>query len=70
MQTVAATLSDREIQVLKLVADGLTTAEIGSALHISRKTADSHRNRIMEKLDLHNAVLLTRYAIREGLVTP
>lgn len=70
MKIVTTVLSERETQVLKLVADGLTTVEIATALCISPKTADSHRNRIMEKLDLHNAVLLTRYAIRQGLVMP
>lgn len=61
-------LSDRERQVLQLVAEGKTTKEIAGLLGISAKTAASHRNNIMDKLDIHDAVGLTRYAIRNGLI--
>jgi len=61
-------LSEREQQVLKLVAEGKTTKEVAQSLSISIKTADSHRSRIMSKLNIHDTAGLVRYAIREGLV--
>ncbi|HEX7285308.1 MAG TPA: response regulator transcription factor [Candidatus Angelobacter sp.] len=61
-------LSDRERQVLQLVAEGKTTKEIASLLGISVKTAESHRSNIMEKLDLHDVAALVRYAIRNGII--
>lgn len=64
------TLSPREREVLSLIAGGKTTKEIASVLGISVKTADSHRTRLMEKLDIHEVAGLTRYAIREGFVEP
>jgi two-component system response regulator NreC len=63
-------LSPRERQVLQLVAEGKSTKEIASLLGISVKTAESHRTRIMEKLDLHETASLVRYAIRQGLIQP
>lgn len=60
-------LTSRERQVLQLVAEGKTTKEIAPVLHVSIKTIDSHREHIMEKLDIHNIAGLTKYAIREGL---
>jgi PAS domain S-box-containing protein len=63
-------LTAREIQVLTLVAEGKSTKEIAADLHISYKTADSHRSRIMEKLDIHETASLVRYAIRHGIVSP
>ena len=67
---VRDTLSPREREVLRLIAGGKTTKEIAALLGISVKTADSHRTRLMEKLDIHEVAGLTRYAIREGLVEP
>jgi DNA-binding NarL/FixJ family response regulator len=64
------TLTTRERQVLNLVVAGKATKEIASDLGISVKTAESHRVRIMKKLDTHNTAGLVRYAIREGLVLP
>lgn len=61
-------LTPRERQVLQLVAEGKSTKEVASALGISVKTADSHRTRIMEKLDIHETASLVRYAIRTGLI--
>jgi DNA-binding CsgD family transcriptional regulator len=61
-------LSDRERQVLQLVAEGKTSKEIASILCISPKTAEFHRSNIMEKLDIHDTAGLVRYAIRLGLV--
>lgn len=63
-------LSVRERQVLQLVAEGHTTKKIGSLLGISTKTADTHRTRVMEKLDIHQTAGLVRYAIRNGLLEP
>jgi len=65
----ASELTDRQRQVLRLVAAGLSTREIAAELGVSIKTADTHRAKLMEKLDLHKASALVRYAIREGIVT-
>lgn len=61
-------LTNRERQVLQLVAEGKTTKQIASILSLSVKTADSHRTRIMKKLDIHETASLVRYAIRRGLI--
>jgi two-component system response regulator NreC len=61
-------LSERERQVVELVADGLTNIEIGEALGISPKTVARHRERIMGKLDLHSCAELVKFAIRTGLI--
>jgi DNA-binding NarL/FixJ family response regulator len=61
-------LSDREIDVLQLVAEGKTNKDIAERLGVSVKTVDKHRTRVMEKLNLHNVAALTRYAIKTGLV--
>lgn len=63
-------LSPRERQVLQLVAEGKTTKEVAVVLDISVKTADSHRSRLMKKLDIHETAGLVRYAIRRGVVEP
>jgi two-component system, NarL family, response regulator LiaR len=63
-------LTVRERQVLQLVAEGQTTKEIAQRLGISVKTADSHRTRIMRKLDIHVTAGLVRHAIRLGLIQP
>jgi two-component system response regulator NreC len=63
-------LTPREREVLQLVAEGRTTKEIGAALNISFKTAESHRLRIMSKLDIHETASLVRYAIRRHLIEP
>ncbi len=60
-------LTHREREILQLVAEGKTTKKIAATLHISVKTVDSHREHIMDKLDIHNVAGLTKYAIREGL---
>lgn len=61
-------LSQREKQVLELVAEGFTNNEIGEKLEISPKTVARHRERIMKKLDLHSCTELVKFAIRTGLV--
>jgi DNA-binding CsgD family transcriptional regulator len=61
-------LSGRERQVLQLIAEGNNTKEIGGLLCISAKTAETHRRRIMEKLNISSVAGLVRYAIRRGLI--
>jgi len=63
-------LSEREQDVVKLIAEGHTNEEIAEILMIARKTVDRHRSNVLEKLGLRNRVDLTRYAIRRGLVEP
>lgn len=60
-------LSQREREVLQQFAEGKTTKQIGLCLHISPKTVEAHRLRIMNKLDIDNIAQLTKYAIQEGL---
>lgn len=62
------TLSERERQVLELVAQGLTNPEIGKQLELSPKTIARHRERIMNKLNLHSRTELVKFAIRTGMV--
>jgi DNA-binding NarL/FixJ family response regulator len=62
------TITQREREVLKLLAEGYLNKEIAEFLHISVKTVEKHRANIMSKLDLHNASALTAYAIEKGLV--
>ena len=61
-------LTGRERQVLQLIAEGNTTKDIAGVLHLSVKTAESHRSRIMSKLDVHNIAGLVRYSIRQGII--
>ena len=61
-------LSRREQQVLQLVADGFSNPEIAEKLGISPKTVARHRERIMNKLDIHSCTALVKYAIRTGLI--
>ncbi len=63
-------LTERERQVLVLIADGKSTKEAAVRLGISYKTADSHRSRILEKLGVHETASMVRYAIRAGLISP
>lgn len=63
-------LSPRETEVVKLIAEGLTSREIAGVLHISDKTVERHRSNVLDKLGLRDRVALTRYAIRRGLVEP
>ncbi|MFH1002528.1 MAG: response regulator transcription factor [Chloroflexota bacterium] len=61
-------LSDREKQVLKLIAEGYTTRQIAGTLQLSAKTVMTHRTNLMEKLGMHNRSELIKYAIRQGLI--
>jgi DNA-binding NarL/FixJ family response regulator len=63
-------LTDRERQVLQLIAEGKTTKEVAVILGVSAKTAESHRSSLMSKLDIHSTAEVVRYAIRRGLVAP
>lgn len=62
-------LTAREREVLKLIADGMTTAGIGAALKISEKTVEAHRRNIMTKLNIYSIALLTKFTIKEGLTS-
>ncbi len=62
-------LTKREREILQLIAEGKSTKEIASLLFISIKTIETHRQNIMEKLDLRSVAELTKYAIREGLTS-
>ncbi len=61
-------LTDREREVLQLIAEGFSTKEIAQRLGLSVKTVDNHRTNMMRKLDLHNVASITRYAMQNGLV--
>jgi len=61
-------LTPRERQVLQLIAEGHSSKQIAAVLNISVNTAETHRNRILEKLDIHEIAGLVRYAIRRGLI--
>jgi DNA-binding NarL/FixJ family response regulator len=61
-------LTNRESEVLKLIAEGFSSKEIAEQLVISEKTVNRHRANILEKLGMHDRVELTRYAIRRGLI--
>jgi len=63
-------LTPRELEVLKLIAEGHTSKEIAAMLVISVKTVDRHRTNMLEKLGMRDRVELTRYAIRRGLIEP
>jgi DNA-binding NarL/FixJ family response regulator len=64
------TLSTREREILKLIAEGRSNAEIASTLWISDKTVKVHRSNIMKKLDIHKVADLVKYAVKSGLVEP
>lgn len=68
-KTTWETVTQREREVLKLIAEGYLNKEIAEFLHISIKTVEKHRANIMNKLNLHKASALTAYALEKGLVT-
>ncbi len=67
--TAFSSLTQREREVLQLLSEGKTTKQIAIRLHISPKTVEAHRLRLMNKLDIDNVAQLTKYAIREGLTS-
>ena len=68
--TLSSTLTPRELEVLRYIARGLSKKEIASTMSISVKTIENHCGSLMSKLGIHDRVILTRYAIREGLAEP
>lgn len=67
--SVFTILTHREREVLQLLAEGKSTKEIAATLHVSVKTIETHRQQVMDKLDIHSVAELTKYAIREGLTS-
>lgn len=65
----ASDLTEREREVLQLLAEGGTAKEIAEQLHVTAKTVETHRERIMQKLNLHGVAQLTKFAIREGFTS-
>lgn len=61
-------LTSREVEVLKLIAEGYKNQDIADLLNVSVKTVESHRYNIMDKLDMHDRIDLVKYAIRRGLI--
>ena len=62
-------LTDREREILRLIAEGHSSREVADTLSISLKTVSNHRAKIMEKLDIHNRTEIIRYAIGKGLIS-
>lgn len=62
-------ITARETEVLQLIAEGKSTKQVAEQLNISANTVETHRHRIMRKLDLHSVAELTKYAVREGLTS-
>ena len=67
---IATKLGRREVEVLQLIVEGHTSADIAARLFIAVGTVDVHRRNIMRKLNLHNVAELTKYAIRQELISP
>lgn len=67
-QEPSAVLTDRELEVLQMIATGHSNREIAEILKLSVKTVETHRMHVMEKLDIHDVSGLTRYALRKGLI--
>jgi two-component system response regulator NreC len=61
-------LSEREREIFQLIAEGKTNKEIAALLFLSPSTVDTHRSRIMEKLDVHSAAEIVLYAVRKGVI--
>lgn len=62
-------LTEREIEILKLIAEGYTNKEIGESLFISHRTVDAHRTNMMKKLEVNNVAGLVRFAMKNGLIS-
>lgn len=62
-------LTDREREVLQLIAEGHSSREIAELLHITERTVRAHRGHLMDKLDIHSAAELAQYAIRKGIIS-
>ncbi len=68
--SIRSLLTSREVEVLQLLAEGKSAKQIATSLLLSIKTIESHRSRVMKKIDVNNIADLTRYAIREGIISP
>ena len=66
--SLLAALTEREIEILRLVAEGLSSIEIGQQLFISPRTVDTHRNHLIQKLDVNGIAGLVRFAMQHKLV--
>lgn len=66
--TKVGNITDREMEVLQLVVAGYSSSQIADKLHISPRTVDTHRNNMMQKLDIHNTASLVRFALKHKLV--
>jgi two-component system response regulator NreC len=62
-------LTDREREILKLIAEGYTTRRIAEMLVVSMKTVEGHRSNLMAKLDIHDRIGLVKYALQKGIIT-
>jgi two-component system response regulator NreC len=62
-------LTSRELEVLQLLAEGKSAKQIALSLNLSIKTIESHRNKVMQKIDVNNIADLTKYALREGIIS-
>ncbi|QDT25157.1 response regulator transcription factor [Gimesia panareensis] len=69
-QSILTSLTSRQIEVLRHLARGKSVKEVARSMHLSEKSIDSHKYRIMHKLGIHDRVELARYSIREGLTLP
>lgn len=69
-ESMLASLTSRQIEVLRHLARGQSVKEVARSMHLSEKSIDSHKYRIMHKLGIHDRVELARYSIREGLTLP
>lgn len=67
--SAGTTLTNREREVLQLIAEGRNTKEIAGDLNVSIKTVETHRRQVMNKLEIHSVAKLTKYALREGLTS-
>lgn len=68
-KTRASTLTPREIEVVQYLSKGMAVKEIAKVMHLSAKTVDNHKSNMMAKLNIHDRVALTRFALQEGLAT-
>lgn len=69
-ESMLGSLTSRQIEVLRHLARGMSVKEVARSMHLSEKSIDSHKYRIMHKLGIHDRVELARYSIREGLTQP
>lgn len=69
-QTRSATLTPQQLRILRYLAQGLSKKEIAEVMHLSERTVNRHCDNLMARLDIHDRVGLTRFAIREGLAEP